>query len=80
MSFTVLFFVSFHLFPAVLVHGQNLYHADENVQEVQLKRNALVDRVAYHAASLSHLGVVQNLLHIVQGEAAKDGETTIQPD
>lgn len=63
-----------------MLHHQNLDHSDEDVEEVQLKRDALVDGVLLDDAALSETGVVKNLLDVVQSEATKDGETTVQPD
>ena len=68
------------LLPPVLLHGQDLHHSDEDVDEVQLEVNGLVDRVLGHEATLSHAGVVEDLLHVVQCEATEDGETTVQPN
>lgn len=68
------------LFSPVLVQHQNLHHADENVQKVQLQRDTLVDGIPLDNTSLSQTGVVKHLLYIIQGEAAKDGKTTVQPD
>jgi hypothetical protein len=68
------------LLPPVLAHGENLHHADEDVDEVELEVDGLVDGVLGHEALLRHARVVQHLLHVVQGEAAKDGKTAVQPD
>ena len=68
------------LLPPVLLHSKNLNHADEDVDEVQLKRNGLIDRVLGNQATLSHAGMVEYLLHIVQSESTKNSETTVQPD
>lgn len=65
---------------AVLVGAENLHHADEDVEEVELEGNALVDGVAAHDTTLSQTSMVQNLLDIVEREAAKDSQTTVQPD
>jgi len=63
-----------------LLHGQDLDHTDEDVNKVQLEPNGLVDWVPSHQTSLTHPGVVQDLLHIIKSEASKDGQTTIEPD
>jgi hypothetical protein len=68
------------LLPPVLAHGKNLHHAHEDVDEVELEVDGLVDGVLGHEALLRHARVVQHLLHIIQGEAAEDGETAVQPD
>lgn len=65
---------------ASLLHGQNLYHADEDVDEVELKRNTLVDRVGLHETTLAHPGVVEDFLYIVKGETAEDSKSTVKPD
>lgn len=63
-----------------MLHHQDLDHSDEDVQEVQLEGNGLVDGVTAHDTSLGETGVVQNLLDVVESEATKDGEATVQPD
>lgn len=68
------------LLPAVLLHHQNLHHTDKDVDKVKLKRNALVDSILANDAALGKTGVVQNLLDVVEGEAAKDSETAVQRD
>lgn len=64
----------------VALHSQNLDHADEDVDEIQFKADALIDNIAADQASLGHASVVQDLLNIVEGEATEDGKTPIQPD
>lgn len=66
--------------PAVLLHHQDLDHADKDVEEVELEGDALVDGVLGEAAGVRQAGVVQHLLHVVQGEAAEDGEAAVQPE
>jgi hypothetical protein len=68
------------LLASVLLHHQDLHHADEDVKEVKLERDTLVDGVTAHDTSLGETGVVQNLLDIVEGEATEDGKTTVEPD
>ena len=80
LSDQVLVIKDHHLLPPVLLHGQDLDHSDKNVDEVQLKVDGLVDRILRHEASLSQAGMVENLLHIVQGEATEDSKTAVQPD
>jgi hypothetical protein len=63
-----------------LLHTQDLNHADENVDEIQFQRDALIDSIALHDASLSQARVVQDFLDIVEGEASKDCESTIKPE
>jgi len=46
------------LLPAVLLHHQDLNHADEDIEEVKFERNALVNRVFLDDASLGQAGVV----------------------
>lgn len=53
------------LFPPVLLHAQDLDHADENVNEVELKRDRLIDGVLGDQATLSRACMVQHLLHII---------------
>lgn len=68
------------LLPPVLLHHQDLNHPDKDIQEVQLQRDALVDRVPLDHAPLSKSRVVQNLLHIVERETAKQSQSSVQPD
>ena len=63
----------------VLAHGEDLDHADKDVDKVKLKADALVDNVPPGEAVLRQACVVQDLLDIVEGEATKNGKTTIQP-
>lgn len=63
-----------------LLHGQDLDHPDEDVDEVQLEVDGLVDGILGHEAALGHACVMQDLLDIVQSEAAEDGKTAVQPD
>lgn len=69
-----------HLLPPVLLHSQDLEHANEDVQEVQLEADTLIDSIFLHQAALSQTCVVENLLHIVESEATEDGESSVQPD
>lgn len=68
------------LSPVVVPHSKDLNHADENVDKVQFKANALVDNVTLRQAPLRHAGVGQDLLDVVQGETTEDSEATVQPD
>jgi hypothetical protein len=68
------------LLPPVLAHAQNLDHADEDVDEVQLKVDGLIDRVLGDQALLSQTCMVEHLLHIVERETAEDCESSVQPD
>lgn len=72
--------IRFHLLSSVLLHHQDLDHPDEDVEEVELQRDTLVDGITAHNTGLGQARVVKHLLDIVQGEAAKDGETTVQPE
>ena len=67
------------LLSAALLHHQDLDHPNEDVQEVELERDTLVDRVLLDDARLGHPRVIQDLLDIVESEATKDSETTVQP-
>lgn len=67
------------LLSSVLLHHQDLDHADKDVEEVELEGDALVDGIPAHHTSLGEAGVVQNLLDVVEGEATENGETTVQP-
>lgn len=58
-----------------LLHGQDLHHADEDVDEVEFERDGLVDGIASEHASFGHSGVGEDLLGIVEGEAAEDGQS-----
>lgn len=66
--------------PVVLPHPQNLHHPDEDVEEIQLQADTLVYHILLDHASFGKPGMVENLLHIVEGEATEDRESTIQPD
>lgn len=66
--------------PVIPLHAKDLDHANEDVDKVQLKADALVDNISLHQASLGHPGVRQDLLDVVQSEATEDSETTVQPD
>lgn len=68
------------LFPVGALHAEDLDHADEDVEEVQLEADALVDDIAADETPLGEASVVQDLLDVVEGEAAEDGETAVQPD
>lgn len=63
-----------------MLHHQDLNHADEDVEEVKLKRDTLVDGVSADDTSLGETSVVEDLLDIVQSEPTKHSKTTIQPD
>jgi hypothetical protein len=62
------------------LHAKNLHHANKNIQKVQLQTNTLIDNILPDHPPLSHASMLQDLLHVVQGEASKDSETTIQPN
>jgi hypothetical protein len=64
----------------VVAHAEDLHHANEDVDEVQLEADTLVDNITLHVAALGETGMVQDLLDIVEGEATEDGQTTVQPD
>jgi hypothetical protein len=68
------------LLSSVLLHGQNLDHANKDVDEIKLKANSLVDGIALDQTTLTETGVVQDLLHIVEGEATENDETTVEPE
>ena len=68
------------LLPAVLLHHEDLDHANKDVQEVELKRNGLVDGILLDDTSLSETSVVENLLDIIEGEATENGKATIEPE
>ena len=61
--------------PPSLLHGEYLHHSDKDVDEVEFERNALVDRVALHQASLRHPSVGQDLLDVVEREAREYRES-----
>lgn len=48
-----------------LLHSQDLYHADKDVDEVQLQRDRLIYRIAFEVALLCGSSMVQNLLNVV---------------
>lgn len=62
------------------MHAEDLDHADEDVEEVQLEADALIDDITADKTPLGEAGVVQDLLDVVEGEATEDSETTVQPD
>ena len=68
------------LLPAVLLHHQDLDHADKDVEEVELKGDGLVDGILLDDAGLSETSMVENLLDVIEGEATEDGKTTIEPE
>lgn len=68
------------LLPVVAAHAEDLDHADENVDEVELEADTLVDDIALHVTPLGKASVVQDFLDIVESEATKDSKTTVQPD
>ncbi|KKA17376.1 hypothetical protein T310_8777, partial [Rasamsonia emersonii CBS 393.64] len=72
--------VNRHLSPVLTLHSQDLDHPDEDVDEVEFQADALIHRVLLDNAPLGETGVVQDPLHIIQGEAAEHGETAVQPD
>ena len=64
----------------LLLPPKDVQNPDENINKVQLKANTLIDRILLLEAALRQPGIVQNLLHIVQGNAAKHGEPTVHGD
>lgn len=68
------------LFAVVVPHSENLYHANEDVNEVKLEANTLVHNVALDVAALGQTSVVQDLLNIIESEATEHGQTTVEPD
>jgi hypothetical protein len=68
------------LLSSVLLHGQDLDHANKDVDEVKLKADGLVDGIALDQTALGETGVVQDLLDVVEGEATEDDETTVEPE
>jgi hypothetical protein len=68
------------LLSSVLLHGQNLDHANKDVDEIKLKADGLVDRIALDQTALGETGVVQDLLNVVEGEATENNETTVEPE
>lgn len=63
-----------------LLHGQDLYHADKDVDEVKLERDRLVDGVAPEETTLRHPGMGEDLLGVVERKSTEDGETSVQPE
>jgi hypothetical protein len=63
-----------------LAHAKDLNHADKDVDEVQLQRNSLVDRILWPEPLLSEARVMQHLLHIVQSHSSKYCQASVQPD
>lgn len=68
-----------HLLPLV-PHAQNLHHADEDVQKVQLETNALIHHVLLQHPRVGQPRVVQNLLRVVEREASKHGQPAVEPE
>ena len=68
------------LLSSVLLHGQDLDHTNEDVDEVKLKADGLIDGITLDQTALAETGVVQDLLDVVEGEATEDNETTVEPE
>lgn len=68
------------LLSSVLLHSQDLDHANKDVDEVKLETDGLVDGVTLDQAALAEAGVVQDLLNVIEGEATENNETTIEPE
>lgn len=68
------------LLSPVVLHHQDLHHADKDIEEVKLQADALRDRILLYETPLGKAGVVQDLLNVVEREAAKDCETTVEPE
>lgn len=68
------------LLSPTLLHGQDLDHANKDVDKIELQPDSLVDGIPPHQAALAHPGVLKHLLNVVKGEASEDGKTTVQPD
>jgi hypothetical protein len=66
--------------PPPLLHAKNLHHTDKDIQKVQLQTDTLIDDILADHPPLGHAGMHQDLLNIVEGETAKDGEAAIEPD
>ena len=62
-------------FSPPLLHGQNLNHSHEDVDEVEFERNRLVHSVLLHLPALSHASVRQDLLDVVESEAAENDKS-----
>lgn len=62
------------------MHAQDLYHADEDIEEVQLQRNTLIHHVLPRQAPLRQPRVMQHLLRVVQREASEHGQAAVEPD
>ena len=71
---------SYNLLSPVLLHHQNLYHPNEDVQEVQLQANALIDRILWNSSLLSQPSVHQNFLDIIESKTTEDCQSSPQPD
>ena len=72
--------VSSKLLLPSLRHPKDLDHANKDVEEVELKADALVDDIATDHTSFGHTSVVQDLLHVVKSKASKDRKPSVQPD
>lgn len=68
-------FSSFSLLSPPLLHGQDLHHTDEDVDEVELEGDGFVHGVASEHAAFGHTCVGQDLLGVVESETAKDGQS-----
>ena len=68
------------LLSSVLLHGQDLDHTNEDVDEVKLKADGLIDGITLDQTALAETGVVQDLLDVVEGEATEDDKTTVEPE
>lgn len=58
-----------------LLHGQNLYHTDEDVDEIELEGDGFVDGVASEHASFGHARMSEDFLGVVESEAAEDSQS-----
>jgi hypothetical protein len=75
----ILYFSNF-LSLSLLVYHKDLHHPDKDIQEVKLEADALIDCVFAHQATFRHSSVHEHLLDIIEGEATKDRQATVQPD
>merc|ERR1712165_378501 len=60
-------------------HGKNLSDPDENVDSVDVNTDGIVDRIVFlHSVDRMPFGTMNDLLRIVQHEATKEDQTTVQ--
>jgi hypothetical protein len=60
-----------------LLPGQNRDYSDENVDEIELQANGFGQWVFSLSSGLDQLGVVKDLLSVVENKGTKDSQSTV---